>query len=545
MPQPQVKDPNAFPWRQLTVLALCRFSEPIAFNSIIAYSFAMMEDLGAGKAEASYYSGLLVSAYAVAEAITALFWGTLSDRYGRKPIVLGGLGGVAISCLMLGFAKTFWVALLARFIGGLLNGNVSVMQTMVAEIVTNPEHEPAAYATQPFVWTLGGILGSVMGGFLAKPADFYPHLFAKDGIFGRYPYLLPNLASVFFIILAIAQGMIFLEETNPRVKSAQGAHDFAIDDEDDETTPLQRDRRKPSRASQISISESTRPLFAEDSLPVPVGGTFDLRRGSFGTMHSIEVHRERRLPIPRTQPDSDSDSDSGVYTGRVWNRTVVMLIVALVIVAYHQMAFGALLPIHLLDEPARPHGQLDFYGGLGYSLHDVSIYLTVNGFVSLVIQAFIFPILVGKLGVWHTFVTTVILYPTTYLLMPFLSAVPKFTSAGIYISMILQAFYGIMVVPTALILLKDATPSTTLLGRVNGMAMSGCCLARTLSPPIVGFIYGTGGSAAAWFSCAGFALIGAIQLIWVPRKHVHEVTVETAIVGRTISHTEGPPSERG
>lgn len=102
----------------------------------------MVIDLHNGDEEdASFYSGLLVSAYAVAEAFTAMFWGTLSDRYGRKPIVLAGLGGVAISCLILGFAKHFWVALLARFIGGALNGNVSVMQTMVAEIVTNPEHE--------------------------------------------------------------------------------------------------------------------------------------------------------------------------------------------------------------------------------------------------------------------------------------------------------------------------------------------------------------------------------------------------------------------
>lgn len=53
-------------------------------------------------------------------------WGALSDRYGRKPVVLIGLGGVAISSLIFGLAKSYWVALLARFIGGALNGNVAV-----------------------------------------------------------------------------------------------------------------------------------------------------------------------------------------------------------------------------------------------------------------------------------------------------------------------------------------------------------------------------------------------------------------------------------
>lgn len=123
-------------------LAICRFSEPIAFNSILAYTYVMVKDLHNGdETDASFYAGLLVSAYAVAEALTAMGWGALSDRFGRKPIVLIGLGGVAISSAIFGLATNYWVALLARFIGGALNGNVAVMQTMVAEMVKKPEHE--------------------------------------------------------------------------------------------------------------------------------------------------------------------------------------------------------------------------------------------------------------------------------------------------------------------------------------------------------------------------------------------------------------------
>ena len=102
----------------------------------------MVKDLhGGDDTNASFYAGLLVSAFAVAEAMTAMIWGAISDVYGRKPIVLIGLGGVALSSLIFGLAKSYWVALLARFIGGALNGNVAVMQTMVAEMVKNPDHE--------------------------------------------------------------------------------------------------------------------------------------------------------------------------------------------------------------------------------------------------------------------------------------------------------------------------------------------------------------------------------------------------------------------
>lgn len=120
---------------------ICRFSEPLAFNSILAYSPVMVEDLGISHRDASFYAGLLVSAYAIAEAMTAPLWGMVSDVYGRKPVALIGLLGVALSSLVFGIAPTYWVALLARFVGGALNGNVAIMQTMVAEMVKNPAHE--------------------------------------------------------------------------------------------------------------------------------------------------------------------------------------------------------------------------------------------------------------------------------------------------------------------------------------------------------------------------------------------------------------------
>jgi hypothetical protein len=367
---------------------------------------------------------------------------------------------------------------------------------------------------------LGGIIGSALGGLLAKPADFFPGVFPKDGLFGRYPYLLPNLASVVVIVIAILQGIIFLEETNPRARGEIAITTNDEDDVEDETTPL---TQQISKSSSIRISsDESRPLFMEESLPVPSGPGFDLRRGSFGTMRSVDVPAAR--PRLETIPSESNILDPNKYEGPIWNRTIIMLVIALVLFSYHQMAFGALLPIHLLDPARRPRGQLDFIGGLGYTLHDVSLYLSVNGVCSLFIQAFVFPLFVKRVGVWYSFVTMIILYPTAYLFMPFLSAVPNLTSAGIYLSLILQAFYGIILNPSALILLKDATPSSLMLGRVNGLAMSACCIARTISPPLAGFIYDAGGSAAAWFSCACVALVGVVQLFWVPRKHERNVS---------------------
>ncbi|KAF7553510.1 hypothetical protein G7046_g7086 [Stylonectria norvegica] len=524
-------------WSTDVYTGICRFSEPIAFNSILAYTFIMVKDLGVDEQDASLYAGLLVSAYAVAEALTSMGWGVLSDRIGRKPVVLFGLVGVAVSSLMFGFAKQYWVALLARFIGGALNGNVSVMQTMVAEMVKVPEHEPKAYAVQPFVWTLGGIIGSAMGGFLAQPAVFYPSIFAHDGLFGRYPYLLPNLVASAVIAVAVAQGIFFLEETMVRQvdDSSQDNQSVAVADNDSdgetmgETTPLRRPlqrKRVPGRARSGSTSRS-RPRFAESSLPLPIEHDFiDLRRSSFGTMHSIKV--DESLPLATPEPR---------FQGKTFNFSVIMLILSLLIFSYHQMAAGTLLPTHLLDEPAGPRGQLDLRGGLGYTVHDVGVYLAVNGVLGLFIQGVIFPAFIARCGLWPSFVWMIVLYPIAYTPMPFLSALPRaLTSFGIYLSLFLQSVFGMTVAPVTLILLKNATPSSQVLGRVNGLAMSGACLARTVAPPLIGVVYGLAGSAAAWASCAGVALLGVLQLLWIPRgnKYRDHIIVDSALT-RQIS----------
>ncbi|KAH9242571.1 hypothetical protein K456DRAFT_1767221 [Colletotrichum gloeosporioides 23] len=553
MPQRKDRDPNAFPTRQLLVLAICRFSEPIAFNSILAYTFDMVRDLGVEDKEAPFYAGLLVSAYAVAEALTSMGWGALSDRVGRKPVVLFGLVGVATSSLIFGLAKTYWVALLARFIGGSLNGNVSVMQTMVAEMVKNPDHEPRAYAVQPFVWTLGGIIGSAMGGFLAQPAKFYK-IFPEDGLFGLYPYLLPNLVSVIVIIAAVIQGIFFLEETLPPKHDSEEDFTEAVADDDfiDERTPLRRaPRRSLNHRRSISTSHS-RPRFVESSLPLPIEHDFDLRRSSFGTVHSIKVvSDELRSDLLRQngrQNGRAQQPPNNKPKVKTFNFTVIMLTITLVIFSYHQMAAGSLLPTYILDEPAAPHGQLDLRGGLGYDVHDVGTYLAVNGFLGLLIQGVIFPIFVEKVGVWGSFIWMVALYPTAYILMPFLSAFPDVvTQAGIYFSLVLQSFYGIIVGPVTLILLKDATPSPQALGKVNGLAMSGACLARTVSPPLVGVIYSFAGSAAAWWSCSGIALIGVLQVLWVPRKHIHidHVEVDNGLARQLTNNSQRGDENRG
>lgn len=84
----------------------------------------------------SLYAGMVTSAFAFAEFSTGVPWGRLSDRVGRKPVLLTGLAGTGCSMLILGFAPNLPVAMLGRALGGLLNG--CGVRTVLREDCENP-----------------------------------------------------------------------------------------------------------------------------------------------------------------------------------------------------------------------------------------------------------------------------------------------------------------------------------------------------------------------------------------------------------------------
>lgn len=92
--------------------------------------------------------------------------------------------------------------------------NIGVLQTTVAEVVTVEAHQARAYAIMPFVWCLGSIIGSSLGGSLADPVRNYPDVFQKGTILERFPYLLPNLVCTGVVIFGMIVGILFLEETH-------------------------------------------------------------------------------------------------------------------------------------------------------------------------------------------------------------------------------------------------------------------------------------------------------------------------------------------
>ncbi|KLO16145.1 MFS general substrate transporter [Schizopora paradoxa] len=175
-----------------------------------------MEDLKVTdkKSEIGYYSGVVDSLFAVCQLFTILQWGRLSDRIGRKPVILLGLIGVAVSTFSFGLAKTFWWAVISRALAGALSGNTAVVQSVVGEI-TDETNQALAFPLTGISWSLGCIIGPMIGGNFVNPEKYYPETFGKIEILRTYPYLLPCLLSAVLTMCSIIVGAVFLKESLP------------------------------------------------------------------------------------------------------------------------------------------------------------------------------------------------------------------------------------------------------------------------------------------------------------------------------------------
>ncbi len=109
--------------------------------------------------------GLLFAAYPMCQLVAGPILGRLSDRYGRRPLLIASQAGTAVSFLILGLSSNFTVMLLARMLDGASGGNILVAQAYVAD-VTKPEDRSRGMGLIGMAFGLGFVLGPLLAGLL-------------------------------------------------------------------------------------------------------------------------------------------------------------------------------------------------------------------------------------------------------------------------------------------------------------------------------------------------------------------------------------------
>jgi DHA1 family tetracycline resistance protein-like MFS transporter len=128
--------------------------------------------------------GLLFASYSIMQLVFTPILGRLSDRYGRRPILLISLIGTGVGFLILGFATTLWMLFAGRIIDGISGGNISTAQAYIADITT-PENRAKGMGLIGAAFGMGFIFGPAIGGVLSRWGMHVPFLFAAGLAFAN------------------------------------------------------------------------------------------------------------------------------------------------------------------------------------------------------------------------------------------------------------------------------------------------------------------------------------------------------------------------
>jgi DHA1 family tetracycline resistance protein-like MFS transporter len=186
--------------RPLLIIFLTIFVNLVGFGIIIPLLPFYAETFGASP----LVIGLLFAVFSLCQLVAAPALGDLSDRYGRRPILVFSLAGTVVSFVMLAVAHSVTMLFAARIVDGLSGGNISTARAYVAD-VTAPKDRARAY----------GLIGAAFGmGFIFGPA--------LSGVLARVSYTAPIWAAAGLTLVATAMAWLWLPETVHRTRASAG-----------------------------------------------------------------------------------------------------------------------------------------------------------------------------------------------------------------------------------------------------------------------------------------------------------------------------------
>ncbi|KAJ3410238.1 hypothetical protein HDV05_004009 [Chytridiales sp. JEL 0842] len=274
LPSPTSQQPSSkpFPVRQVALLLLTVLPEVLIHHMLGPLYPFMVRSLIPGEEKVGYYAGLLQSAYFLPTIVGAPLMGHLSDKYGRKPILLAGLVGYAIGTLLLGLSTAYWAALVSLFVTGCFAGNTVVAKGMIGELGTDDKMRAIGYSVYGVVFGGAGILGSFMGGFLADPK-----LFANIPFLEERPYLLACLVGFLIALVGIITTLNTLAESGTSGKEMHPFVKFEEVDMEDDAAGLVYERRMMGLSNgggvemdELNQEESIRKRISHDGGDRPV-----------------------------------------------------------------------------------------------------------------------------------------------------------------------------------------------------------------------------------------------------------------------------------
>ncbi|TVQ75870.1 MAG: MFS transporter [Balneolaceae bacterium] len=168
--------------------------------------------------------GLLYSIYSVAQLIFSPIWGSLSDRLGRRPIMLLSTGGAVVAYIIFGLAGSLVVLFVSRLVAGVMGGNIATAQAYIAD-VTSDEDRAKGMGLIGAAFGIGFVLGPALAAGLIHPG--FQEWVGAMGLTGLAEFMelrrfgLPGFFAAFLSLCSFLMVLFFLPETVARESDAK------------------------------------------------------------------------------------------------------------------------------------------------------------------------------------------------------------------------------------------------------------------------------------------------------------------------------------
>jgi len=150
--------------RPLIVIYIAIALDAVGIGLVFPILPSVLEDVSHTK-DVAPYIGAMIALYAVMQFVFAPVLGALSDRLGRRPVLLASLAGASVNYLLMAIAPSLWMLFLARAIAGLSSANVSVANAYITD-VTPEDKRARRFGLMNAMFGLGFIIGPILGGAL-------------------------------------------------------------------------------------------------------------------------------------------------------------------------------------------------------------------------------------------------------------------------------------------------------------------------------------------------------------------------------------------
>lgn len=539
-----------FPVKQMLVVSLMRFAEPIAYTSLFPYIYFMIRDfhIAPTEQEISKYSGYLASSFALFQCLFAVQWGRLSDKIGRKPILICGLLGTSLSLLIFGFSTNYYMALFARSLAGTLNGNISVYRTMIGEICVERKHQALGFSTLPLLFNLGTVIGPLIGGshMFTRPSDHSPYELgsggnAVEGVAGvagvgafldnlrsQHPYALSNIVVSLILWCSVLTGFLFLEETHEKFRNRR---DIGIELGD--SLQVLFGRKRPVRPwNTRADSEETSPLLelsaeahgSSDDAAVDSGASSD----ETDEIDAVEPFMTKSMSQAVVRRYSQTSMNLRLEKNALTPQ-VITVIAALCIISLHSISYAEFMPVFLAARFRKDdlHFPFKVAGGFGLDSSYIGTLFSSTGLAGMMIVLVIFPWIDRTLGTIEGFRLSLCFFPIVYACVPlsiftlhkYNAAFPTWlTPVVLYMLTSFKTLASATGMPQVM-LLNHRAATKEHRAYVNSLSMSMLALTRCIGPIIFGYLMTLGDSWhigwLSWWIMSLLAVFGLVQSLYM------------------------------